>query len=370
MNNKTSGNKNIKVFLHIAAWTILFGLNYYFIKQWDVGKDFIWMYFINTAICAMVFYTNYLLLVPRLFFPGKRLKYYLSVAFTILFFFAVSSFSGRMVIKYVPGKFSTEMRAGNEQGNYRPAPPPPEPGRNFPPPRSRQMFFLSFTFSSLFLIFFSLGLRILERQEQIEKSRKDMEKEKLNSELNMLRNQISPHFFFNTLNNIYSLIGINTEDSKKAILQLSKLMRYLLNEKEGSTTKLGNEIEFMKNYIDLMKLKISDKVKLTVDFPDKYEDINIPPLLLISFIENAFKHGVSYRSKSYIDIKLETEKDTIIFTCKNSIAGKTEDVNKNNNGIGLENVKRRLNLLFPGKHELLINKGENEFSVFLKINTA
>ena len=138
---------------------------------------------------------------------------------------------------------------------------------------------------------------------------KETEKEKLNSELAFLKNQISPHFFFNTLNNIYSLISINAEDSQKAVLKLSKLMRYLLYESEQGNTKLSNEIDFMNNYIDLMKLRMNDKVDLTVSFPKKYEDKNIPPLLFIPFIENAFKHGISYREKSFIDINMMVTKE-------------------------------------------------------------
>ena len=181
------------------------------------------------------------------------------------------------------------------------------------------MHLFNYVFTSLFLVFFSLGLRVLERHSQTEKLQKELEKEKLNSELAFLKNQISPHFFFNTLNNIYSLISINAEDSQKAVLKLSKLMRYLLYESEHGNTKLSNEIDFMNNYIDLMKLRMSDKIKLSVSFPEKYDDINIPPLLFIPFIENAFKHGISYREKSFIDISMQAEKDSISFRCANSL---------------------------------------------------
>ena len=174
-------------------------------------------------------------------------------------------------------------------------------------------------FTSIFLVFFSVGMRVLERHSQTEKLQKELEKEKLNSELAFLKNQISPHFFFNTLNNIYSLISINAEDSQKAVLRLSKLMRYLLYDSEHGNTKLSNEIDFMNNYIDLMKLRMSNKISLTVSFPEKYEDINIPPLIFIPFIENAFKHGISYREKSFIDISMTAEKESVRFKCTNSL---------------------------------------------------
>ncbi|HNW57925.1 MAG TPA: histidine kinase, partial [Bacteroidales bacterium] len=179
--------------------------------------------------------------------------------------------------------------------------------------------------------------------------------------------QISPHFFFNTLNNIYSLISISPEDSQKAVLKLSKLMRYLLYETEHGNTSLNSEIKFMNNYIDLMKLRVSDKIKLSVSFPEKYDDLNIPPLLFIPFIENAFKHGISYREASFIDINMQVEKDSISFRCCNSVAKTREESEKKDSGIGLENVSKRLNLLFPEKHELTINKSDTTFEVILNI---
>jgi LytS/YehU family sensor histidine kinase len=227
---------------------------------------------------------------------------------------------------------------------------------------------INFGFSSLFLVFFSLGLRILERQLHTEKLQKELEKEKLNSELAFLKNQISPHFFFNTLNNIYSLIGINVEDSRKAVLTLSKLMRYLLYESEQGNTRLSSEISFMKNYIDLMKLRMSDKISLKVSFPDTFEDINISPLLFIPFIENAFKYGISYRETSLIDISLQIDHNSINFRCANNIVKTGKRTEISNSGIGLENVKKRLNLLFPDKHILKINETDLLYEILLYIN--
>lgn len=235
-------------------------------------------------------------------------------------------------------------------------------------PPFRGMHMYNYVLTSLFLVFISLGLRVLERQSEIEKAQKEMEREKLNSELAFLKSQISPHFFFNTLNNIYSLISINAADSQKAVLKLSKLMRYLLYESEHGNTLLSSEIYFMNNYIDLMKLRMNEKIKLSVSFPEKYDDMNIPPLLFIPFIENAFKHGISYREKSFIDISMLVTKESITFMCINSLVRTTEDTEVKHSGIGLENAKKRLDLLFPEKHELKINKSDTAFEVILNIN--
>jgi two-component system, LytTR family, sensor kinase len=367
MKNFFTGRK-LQIFLHLLAWAILLCLPFYFIKRWQVGNDFVWLYYISTIISGIIFYVNYLVLVPKLYFQSKKYRYFISVLILLAFFYVVSDRTNEMVFKYVPGRQNTENNTGKRI--ERKVPPPPEPGRFFSRPPFRQVHLFNFGFNSLFLIFFSVGLRVLERHSQTEKLQKELEKEKLNSELAFLKNQISPHFFFNTLNNIYSLININAEDSQKAVLKLSKLMRYLLYESEQGNTHLSNEIDFMNNYIDLMKLRMSEKIKLSVSFPEKYDDLNIPPLLFIPFIENAFKHGISYREKSFIDISMLTNEDSITFRCVNSLIRSREEIEPAHSGIGLENVSKRLNLLFPGKHELILEKSETAFMVFLNIRFA
>ena len=365
MKNFFTGAK-IRIFLHLLAWAILLGLPMYFIKRWQVGNDFIWIYYINTLVSGIIFYINYLVLVPKFFFQDRRRKYFLSVIIVFTLFYFVTDTSNELVFRYIPTGVSigdTSLSEGGAKTEL--------PGNNegsFVRPPYRQMHLFNYGFTSLFLIFFSLGMRVIERHTQTEKLQKELEKEKLNSELALLKNQISPHFFFNTLNNIYSLISINAEDSQQAVLKLSKLMRYLLYDSESGNILLSSEIAFMNNYIDLMKLRMSDKISLKVSFPEKDDDISIPPLLFIPFIENAFKHGISYREASFIDIHMLSTKDSISFLCSNSIVKPIEDTESEHSGIGLENVSKRLNLLFPGKHELKINRSGNSFEVVLNIN--
>ena len=359
-------NNKLIVGLHLLAWAILIGLPLYFIKRWDIGQDFIWLFYINITINGIIFYTNYFLLVPKYFFDGKKYKYYLSIAVLLFFFYFVSDKSNQTVFSYVTeGKISGKPQHEFNE-DKKPGPPGPMMRMTMRPP-FREMHMFNYGFTSLFLIFFSLGLRVLERHSSIEKIQKDLEREKLNSELAFLKNQISPHFFFNTLNNIYSLISINAEDSQKAVLKLSKLMRYLLYESESGDTKLSNEIEFMTNYIDLMKLRMSDRINLRLDFPEKYGDIKIPPLLFIPFIENSFKHGISFRENSFINIKMTCTGDEIVFYCSNSLSLSGNGSVVDTSGIGLGNVSKRLELLFPGKYDLRITKSEESFDVVLKI---
>ena len=392
MKPRSIATNRLKIFLHLLAWIILFGLPLYFNKRWQVGSDFIWLYYINIGIAGIIFYINYLLLLPKLFFSNRRYLYFIAALFTLLAFYFVSDKSNELVFRFISSRQNTEeisrpdtreLRRPDSEEMIRPDSverrrPPVDRGRTGPPGRSRfngpppfrQMHAFNYTFTSLFMLFFSMGLRILERQSRIEKLQKEMEKEKLNSELAFLKNQVSPHFFFNTLNNIYALIGINPDDSQKAVLKLSKLMRYLLYESEKGDTKLSHEIDFMYNYIDLMKLRMNEKIDLSVSLPENYSDIVFPPLIFIPFIENAFKHGVSYRKKSFIRIEMTIDDNDIMFHCTNSVVKNGDEKEEKEPGIGLENVTKRLKLLFPGRHELKIDQSENEYKVFLKITTS
>lgn len=358
-----------KVILHMLAWAVLLGLPLYLMIRFEVKKDFLLTFYGINLINGLIFYTNYLILVPRLFFQKRKYKYYLSAIALIACFYFVSNFSMKILNTEERGDRNTEQfnRPPDEKIN----PGPPRGGElayRFP---LRTSHIMGYTSSAIFLVFFSLGLKVLERQSKIEKIQEEMEREKLNSELAFLKNQISPHFFFNTLNNIYSLVSISPEDSQNAILRLSKLMRYLLYESEQGNTMLSQEIDFMNNYIDLMKLRTSEKVSLNICLPEKFEDRRIAPLLFVPFIENAFKHGISNREKSFIDISMEINGDSIIFRCSNSVHTAREiEAIGNKGGIGLENVKKRLNLLFPERHDLKISKSEKKFDVNLRINLS
>jgi sensor histidine kinase YesM len=367
---KVTKEKTTRIILHILIWAVILGLPIYAARRFQMGRHFLLTYYTITAISALIFYTNYLFLIPVLFFQKKRYRYYISVLALLFFFYFISDFASEQI-------FSIISKNGNSDQIIRQ--PGEERRLRLPPIQTRRPAFviampdaqlIGYASSSLFMVFLSLGLRVLERQSKIGKMQEEMGKAKLNAELAFLKNQISPHFFFNTLNNIYSLISISAEDSQKAVLKLSKLMRYLLYDSEHDDTKLSNEIDFMNNYIDLMKLRMSNKINLSIAFPEKHEEVNIPPLIFIPFIENAFKHGISYREKSFIDISLEASQEFIRFRCANSLIKAREEIEPGHSGIGLENVTKRLNLLFPGKHDLKINKSDKEFEVLLQIKFA
>ena len=352
-------NRNLQLFLHIIGWIILVIIPaYLFSDDFTTNPSYFFHTYFQLFIYALIFYLNYFLLIPKLFFKNKKLSYFLLAAFIISAFYSSIYISDK--IYFEPTK--DFKRFDETMDKMMKEHPMPRPSRSWP--------IYNYFLTSFLITGFSMGLRFSGKLRENEKNYKEAEKEKLNSELAFLKNQISPHFFFNTLNNIYSLAKINSDDTQNAILRLSKLMRYLLYESEHGNTQLSKEIDFMKNYIDLVKLRINDKINLSIVFPENFNDVEIPPLLFIPFIENAFKHGVSYREHSFIDISMKFSSGAIYFKSRNSIISKTGQSHESGSGIGLENVKKRLKLLYPDKHSLSISSSESSFEVSLEINVS
>ena len=192
------------------------------------------------------------------------------------------------------------------------------------------------------------------RSRREKEARSELEKQTLQQELEYLKYQINPHFFMNTLNNIHALVDIDPEVAKRTIVQLSGLMRYVLYDGAQKTISLQKETDFINHYINLMKIRYNEKVKITVKMPETIPDIQVPPLLFIPFIENAFKHGISYRKTSFLHIGIQLTGDTLRFQCSNSrhIEAKADHYS----GIGLDNVKKRLTLLYAEQYTLDIDE--------------
>ncbi len=187
----------------------------------------------------------------------------------------------------------------------------------------------------------------------------------LQEELKYLKYQISPHFLMNVLNNIHEMAEVDTKMVQKMIIELSQLMRHALYE--NGTTSLASEVTFISSYISLMKMRYpDDTVKVTVNMPEEpSSNKKIPTLLLISFVENAFKHGVTYLTPTYIDIRLDESENHIYFSCVNSISPKNDG--RKEGGVGIVNVRRRLDLLYGDKYSLSIEKDDERYSVTLII---
>jgi LytS/YehU family sensor histidine kinase len=237
------------------------------------------------------------------------------------------------------------------------------------PPEQKSLF-MAFTDNliiSILIVGAGTAIKMVGHWLDEENRRKDIEKEQFKTELAFLRHQVSPHFFMNTLNNIHSLIDISTEDAKNTIIELSTMMRYLLYDTAKGQTTLKKEISFIESYIKLMQLRFPKKVNIIIDIPDNLTDYQIPPMLFISFLENAFKHGVSYQTESFVAFKLEQKDNHLYCTIKNSKHPNRENLDKNYSGIGLSNIKKSLNLLFGNNYLLKIYDNEKDFEVQLTI---
>lgn len=222
-------------------------------------------------------------------------------------------------------------------------------------------------FGGLMLMGLNLGVKLYFKTQEDREQRERLEKQDLERQLEYLRYQVNPHFFMNTLNNIHALVDINPERAKTTIVELSKMMRYILYEGDKKYIPVQREALFLNNYIELMRLRYSSRVSISLDMPEMMPDVMLPPLLLIIFVENAFKHGVSYAAPSFIDIKVEVTQDKLKFRCRNSRQEQKPDENKKKGGVGLANARRRLDLLFPNRYNLEIKENDKEYDVQLEI---
>ena len=219
------------------------------------------------------------------------------------------------------------------------------------------------------LIGFNSGIKFFVWWNEEQNRQKEREKQLLNAELAYLRYQINPHFFMNTLNNIHSLVDINSERAKEAIIKLSCLMRYLLYESDLEKTSLTKEIEFIESYIELMRLRYDEnQLTINLNYPKNTDTVYIPSLLFISFIENAFKHGINIKKQSLIEIIFKIENDRLIlYVQNNNFARQAVNGIDESSGIGLENIRKRLQLTYKDDYVLSIDEDNNWYQITLNI---
>jgi two-component system, LytTR family, sensor kinase len=236
--------------------------------------------------------------------------------------------------------------------------PPPPPRSFLLPPKGNQMFG-SFLIRFVFIILTSFGIEIYKRWQQSERERSQ-------AELAFLRAQINPHFLFNTLNGIYMLAVKQSAETAGSVHKLSSIMRHSLLEAVHEKVELEKEVQYIKDYIELQKLRLSDKVKLNLEFNGDFKDKSIVPMLFISFLENAFKYGTSTEESCTIDFNLTVFRNELSLQIKNRVLGKDARVEKVS-GIGILNTKQRLNHFYPKQHVLQIIEEEGTFEVLLKL---
>lgn len=221
----------------------------------------------------------------------------------------------------------------------------------------------------LFVLLFNICVRLffftIRRDENI----MELEKEKIKSELEYLKYQINPHFFMNSLNNIHALIDIDRGKAQGAVQQLSGMMRYVLYDKSSMFVPLEKEVKFLSDYIDLMRLRYTDMLDIKVEFPSESQGFFVPSMLFMQFVENAFKHGVTYKKKSVIKVAIQVDEmsDTLMFTCCNTVPDGNSGQSGLQGGIGVENARKRLRLFFGEKAVLHVANENGWYNVELKI---
>ena len=365
---------NIQLVEYLAftlIWAGVFGTPFFIHKHFgDVQWDRMIDDWINISFFFIVFILNSYWLVPRYLFKRKYFIYISAIVFMISILIG-----GNLIIDNFRRPHEPVSMPPMELG---PGMPPMELGSRMappmgfrtPPPPEEKPFFMVLIedlIISLLVIGASTAFKMMSQWINEEDKRKDIEKEQLKTELALLRHQVSPHFFMNTLNNIHALVDIDTETAKDAIIRLSTLMRYLLYDTAQGHTSLPKEIEFIRSYIALMQLRFSKKVKIGIELPAQIPDIQIPPMMYISFLENAFKHGVSYQVESYVIFKLEIMDKRLNCQIKNSNSQSNKDAQSEYSGIGLTNIKKSLEILFKDDYILEINDDPSYFEVKLSI---
>lgn len=221
-------------------------------------------------------------------------------------------------------------------------------------------------FGGLLLMGMNLGVKLYFMSQRDRERQKIIDQRNLEQQMEYLKYQVNPHFFMNTLNNIHALVEIDPERAKTTIVELSKMMRHILYEGSKKLIPLTREVEFLNLYVQLMRLRYTKKVHINVDVPPQLPELKLPPLMLIIFVENAFKHGISYREESFIDIKLRVENKRLLFSCCNSKPTQVQRTNEKG-GMGLQNVRQRLELLYDDDYTLDISDGEKTYEVKLDI---
>lgn len=221
-------------------------------------------------------------------------------------------------------------------------------------------------FGGLLLMGMNLGVKLYFMSQRDRERQKIIDQRNLEQQMEYLKYQVNPHFFMNTLNNIHALVDIDPERAKTTIVELSKMMRHILYEGSKKLIPLTREVDFLNLYVQLMRLRYTSKVHINVDVPPQLPELKLPPLMLIIFVENAFKHGISYREESFIDIKVRVENKRLLFSCCNSKPTQVQRTNEKG-GMGLQNVRQRLELLYDDDYTLDINDGEKTYEVKLDI---
>ena len=312
----------MKTLTHIAFWAVVFIMPaLIFISEGNQRfEEALYRSLASLPFLMLLFYLCYFWLIDRLWFK-KQYLFFILVAVTLILCVSYSKYE--LFSYFALHKSKHKM----------------------PPFHA----FVYFDFlSNLLPVVFAMAIRYAQRNFSLEIAQKEAQAQKLQADLTQLRYQLQPHFFFNALNNIYSLIAFDPQKAQQSVHSLSKLMRHFMQNSDQKQISLAEEVDFLQQYISLMQLRLTDKTTVQVDFPKQVPQLTIAPLLFISLVENAFKHGVSATTATTLSFSLRVEGDTIIFRSENTKIPTQESLYSS--GIGIDNLKKRLTLLYPERH--------------------
>ncbi len=329
----------LKILLHSFLWLLLF---IYPLVSLD-SEYLIYRNWLSLSSIFLVFYINYFFLVDHFFLNNKKVHFYILNGLLIIIQYVILSYFLKFKIFHpsIEGVQTGEIRSG-------------------------AMTTVQVILPIILSIGMCVGLKINTKLNKNKLTLQQVRQNQLDTEIKYLKYQVQPHFLFNTLNNIYALIDSSPVKAKASIHSMSKMMRYVLHDASTSKVPLVKEIEFLERYIDLMQLRISSNLTLEKNFPVINQPIQIAPLLLISFIENAFKHGIDAVQHSFIKIELTIDNHRLKYSVTNSSFPEREKVT--DSGIGLENLKKRLELLYPNNFELITKEINRQYFATLTLN--
>lgn len=345
------------VFAHILMWCLLGTI----LLLWqpltwriEIPKEFWYKQALLFLLLLSLFYTNSEVLIPRLLNQNKVKTFILvNLGLSLTISFLIKQIDLQLQLRELMNK---AFRAAREGGVMK---------------REEYIDYFSLLITLIILGVSTVMASIRSWQTSL-RARKELEKEKIESELSFLKAQINPHFFFNTLNNIYALTQTDNEKAGAAVHKLSRMMRYVLYDTLQKNVMLSQEIEFLRDYIELMKLRLTEKVRLDINIASTVSEVPIAPMLFLPFVENAFKHGTSATEPSVIGVTVTQQSGEVRLSVKNTLFKAKKTSLEESNGIGLTNTRRRLDILYPGKYELDVeeNVKEKYFFVDLKLKVS
>jgi two-component system LytT family sensor kinase len=389
--------KTSTVFIHVAGWLLFLTFPLLFINNEQSGfssllllsSPYYWLFCITYVV---MFYINSLFLIPKLIFTKRYFSYGILVLILFGFVYYAQPYNNLLshnttVINVLKGTPGNRSRGLNQSLLAQPDTVGPSVGMPFGPlpnkdlrmqdpnlkkPKSMLDLHQSpdIDMVSLFIFMMVIGISVatstVQQWQTTEQKVVIAEAEKTTAELSFLKAQINPHFLFNTLNNIYTLSIINSEHTSDSIMKLSNIMRYVTDDVTNDFVKLSDEIDCIRDYIELQSMRLGADAEISFNVEGNPNNREIAPLIFMTFIENAFKYGVTKKEKTVITIDLTIDPEKINFFCQNKIHPHKSNLERT--GIGITNTKQRLAHQYPNQHELKISNNNKFFTVELCVN--